>query len=141
MLEQPGGVGACSGDSVGALRDLAVQQRPGGRLRAWALGTDGVVAALDEAPVSRGVRGACAQLLGDADRGLAAASDAELQLQVLAGAAGSELGCITASSVVCHCSVGTRCGIWRRMPRFSPCAQDTLATSRPLLVVWMFLCC
>lgn len=81
MLEQSGGAGASSGNG-GPLRDLAVQQRPGGRVRAWALGSDGAVSALDEAPVSRGVRGACAQLLGDTERGLASVSDAELQLQV-----------------------------------------------------------
>ena len=82
VLERMAGAGACSG-SGGPMRDVAVQQRPGGRLRAWVLGSDGVVCALDDAPVSRGVSGACTQLLGDAERGLASVGDAQLQLQVM----------------------------------------------------------
>lgn len=70
------------GTASGVLRDACGQQRPGGKLRAWALGADGGVSAWDEAPVSRGIRGARARLLGSDARCLTAPNSAQLQLQV-----------------------------------------------------------
>ncbi len=70
------------GAAGGPLRDACGQQRAGVKLRGWALGADGGVGAWDDAPVSRGVRGARARMLGADARGLAAADPAQLALQV-----------------------------------------------------------
>lgn len=77
ILERAGATSA-----AGPAGDLAARQRPAGRVRAWALGHDGGVFAMDEAAVSRGVRGADARLLGDDISELTSAAEAQLQLQV-----------------------------------------------------------
>lgn len=77
ILERAGAASAAT-----SAADLAVHQRPGGRVRAWALGRDGSAFAMDEAAVARGVRGAEARLAGDDASALTSASDAQLQLQV-----------------------------------------------------------
>ncbi|BDA47676.1 probable nuclear pore complex protein Nup160 at C-terminar half [Coccomyxa sp. Obi] len=76
ILERSGATSAS-----GPAADLAAHQRPGGRVRAWALGRDGCAFAMDEAAVARGVRGGEARLLGDDVSGLTSASEAQLQLQ------------------------------------------------------------
>ena len=77
ILERSGATSAS-----GPAADLAADQRPGGRVRAWALSWDGCAFAMDEAAVARGVRGAEGRLLGDDVSGLTSASEAQLQLQV-----------------------------------------------------------
>ena len=46
----------------GRVRSLAAQQRTGGRVRAWVLDADGIPWALDDSPISRGLKGAVVQL-------------------------------------------------------------------------------
>lgn len=46
----------------GRVKSLAAQQRTGGRVRAWVLDADGLPCALDDSPISRGLKGAVVQL-------------------------------------------------------------------------------
>ena len=46
----------------GRVKSLAAQQRTGGKVRAWVLDIDGVPCALDDSPISRGLKGAIVQL-------------------------------------------------------------------------------
>ena len=46
----------------GRVKSLVAHQQINGRIRAWVLDSDGVPCALDDAPISRGVKGAVVQL-------------------------------------------------------------------------------
>ncbi len=46
----------------GRVKSLVAHQQINGRIRAWVLDSNGVPCALDDAPISRGVKGAVVQL-------------------------------------------------------------------------------
>lgn len=99
VLEPPPGTAGS-----GQLRGVCAQQRLGGKLRAWTIGAGGSVAALDEAPVSRGVSGGQVRPLGHELRALLESDGAQLLLQVCC----LEEGCMLQHSCAC-CPLKERC--------------------------------
>ncbi len=64
----------------GRVKSLAAQQRTGGKVRAWVLDADGIPCALDDSPISRGLKGAVVQLDTHDIASIAQSTDPTLQV-------------------------------------------------------------
>ena len=74
--------------AMGRVKSLAAQQRTGGRVRAWVLDAEGIPCALDDSPISRGIKGAVVQLETHNIASIAQSSSPALQVETISHVAG-----------------------------------------------------
>ena len=74
--------------AMGRVKSLAAQQRTGGRVRAWVLDAEGNPCALDDSPITRGIKGAVVQLETHNIASIAQSSSPALKVRTISHVAG-----------------------------------------------------